>query len=235
LLLAAAGVRFFIIVVLAGCAATGTYLGARTPPKGTATVGTVMRISAGRVAPPFPQADVTAAYSPTDDLSVHLRAMLTSFGAEAIVRWRVVRAGRWHVSLAPGAAMTYWPASRGVEEDASYVELHGGANVLARLNVLASIDLGEADLDLAAFGGVSRNVESAVPAGDDAPYVDFHYQMQGMIAIGGAAFGVTVRSGHRSIRPAIEWMRFISRESSFADAPAFRAANIWTFTLSWER
>jgi hypothetical protein len=227
-------VRACIIVVLASCAATGSYLGARTPPKGTETVGLVTRLSVGRNAVPFPQADLTVAYSPTDDLSVHVRAMILSFGGEGIVRWRFLQTGRWHVALAPAVALTYWPASRG-DEYTSYMGLRGGANVLARLNVLASIDLGAADLDLAAFGGVARNVETAVPAADDAPYVDFHYQMQGLIAIGGGALGVTVRSPGRSFHPAIEWMRFIAREATFADAPVFRPADVWTLTLTWER
>lgn len=202
---------------------TGTYVGARTPRAGTVKVGVVTRAAVGRNAVPLPQADLIASYSPTDDLSLHLRAMLTSLGIEALVRARVVHTGRLHVALAPSVGVAYWPASKGEEEDPSYVSLGASANVLARLSVLASIDLGGGDLDLAAFGGVSRIVECAVPAGDDAPYAVFNYETQGVVTIGGAAIGVTVPSSSGTVRPGIEWMRFAGHQ------------DVWTATLTWER
>jgi hypothetical protein len=226
-------VRVILVVLFAGCAMGGSYLGARTPAAGTTTVGIVTRFAGGRNAFAFPQVDFTASYSPSDDVSLHVRAMLVSLGAEALVRWRIVHAGWLHVALAPSAAVGYWPATRGDEEDTAQ-NLGPGANVLARLNVLASIDLGEADLDLGVFGGVSRMVEDAVPAGDDWQYAWFNYEMQGVVAIGGGALGLTIPSRGRMFRPAVEWMRYIDRETAPAAAPAFRPENLWTVTLSWQ-
>jgi hypothetical protein len=107
--------------------------------------------------------------------------------------------------------------------------------MLARASVLASFDLGGADLDLAGFGGVSRLLEAAVPAGDDASYAVFDYEMQGVVAVGGAAVGVSVPIAKGVVRPGIEWMRYASRIDASAAAPAFRPENVVTFTLSWQQ
>jgi len=193
---------------------TGTYLDARTPPAGTVTTAVLTRSAAGRNAATFPTVEAAASYSPSDDTSLHVRSMLASLGAEVAARWRFVHSGPLHLALAPSAAFSYWPASRGHEEDLDYQSLGPGLNLLTRLNVLATIDLGAVDLDLAGFAGISRLPEMAVPAGDDAPYAFFNYEMQGVVPVAGAAIGLG-----RKIRPTLEWMRFIGHE------------NVWTVTV----
>lgn len=213
----------------------GTYVGARTPPRGTTRVGVVTRFTGGHNALPLPTADLIASYSPTDNTSLHVRALLLSFGGEALARWRFFHTDNVHLALAPSFAAALWPSSSGTEEEADYKALGNGANVLARGNFLFSTDMGGgADLDLAGFAGVSRITRVAVPAGDDAPYAVYNYEMQGTVIVAGGAVGVSQPTSRGPFRVAIEWMRFVTREAHGPDAPKFEPRNLWTLTLTWE-
>ena len=228
--------RYALVVLASGCVMTGTYLDARTPPRGTFKMAYITQGAGGRNAESFPSMDVAAGYSITDDISVHARTRLTSLGGEAAVRWRFLQAGPAHLALAPSLALGMWPASRGVEEDTNYQRLGPGLNALARLSALATFDLGGGDVNLAAFAGVSRLPENAVPAGDDAPYAFFDYEMQGVVTIAGGSFGFGFPGHGGWIRPAIEWTRFITRNVDAGSGdPPFRPDNVWTVTVTFEQ
>lgn len=213
---------------------TGTYLGARTPQAGTTSTGWVMRLAAGRNILPLPQLDATGAYSPTDDLSLHLRGLLANAGVEGLLRWRFVNSGRLHLALAPAIAASLGQISRGTPGEDDYQDGPWSANLLGRTSLLATIVLDQADIDLAVFGGVARNLAASELEGDEWPYAEFAFEQQGVIAIGGAAIGLAFPASGGQ-RVSVEWMRYLDRWASPGDAPAHAAADVWTVSFAWSR
>jgi hypothetical protein len=226
--------RLFVVVMVLGCAGcpmTGTYLGARTPPAGTLRVGAVVR--ADDVLK-FTQGDLFVTYATSDDTNVHLRFLMT-LGGELGMRWRFLHAGRLHLAIAPTATAQLWRRSYGDQEDGGTTGALG-ANVLARASLLATVELGDVDLNLAGFGGVYRGIPEGAPPGDAWAYAEWSYEMQGLISLGGAAAGVGFPLGAGELRPSIEWMRFATKHrNAGADDPAFSARDVWTFSIAWDR
>jgi hypothetical protein len=140
-----------------------------------------------------------------------------------------------HLAIAPSIAVAYRRASRGSEDDEE--DLGGDADALGRMSLLATLDLGSFDLDVAGFGGMSRLVESSSPPGDAVPYGlwRFLYEQQGTAWVCGAALGISFDTGEGRVRPSVEWSRSIARYAAPADAPAFAATNVLSFNVAWER
>ena len=221
--------------VLAGCPATGTYLDAKTPAAGTAATGFVVRPALGKHGMPFPPLDVTVAYSPTDDLALHLRALLLNLAVELAPRWRFAHTDGTHFAIAPSLVVGMGSRDVGNAGEQDF-EAHTTANVQGRLSLLSTIRVTDyADATFAAFGGFSRIARQGDLEGDEWPYAQFGYHYQGLISTAGAAIGIAVQGEKFRVKPTLEYARYLERHDAASDAPPFVPNNIWTLSIAWER
>jgi len=184
-----------------GCLMAGNYHSAKTLEKGTSEFG--LTFSTSRYESRDPETGkVTAAVLPnlipeltyhigvTDDVEVGGRVAIASLGIEGDVKVRIVRADQLHLAIAPAVAYQ------------ALVLYEGGT---LRLPGILTYELADnLDLNLAAFGSTSRYRRVSNSSGSDFDYYD------GALVATGAAIGFDLHTETFSIRPALEFTRYVA-------------------------
>jgi hypothetical protein len=194
-----------------------------------------MRPAIGKQVMPFPQFDITAAYSPTDNVAVHIRALLVNLAVEVAPRWRFMQSDGLDLAVAPSFVVGLGHRDRGNWGDDDHAT-EEAATFQGRLPLLATIRMNDyADAMLAAFGGFSRIPRQGQLEGDEWPYAEYAYRYQGLVSIVGAAIGLAVQGDTYRVKPTLEWARYVRRHDAASDAPAFERNDIFTLSIAWER
>lgn len=196
-----------LLVSGSGCLMSGNYHSAKTLGKGESQFG--MTFSATRydaqttdsngvtktssIVLPNVIPEFTYHIGMTDDVEVGGRASLGALGLEGDVKYRFFKSDKLHLAIAP--AISYQ----------AFIVLQG---VGLRLPGILTYQLADnIDFTAAAFGSTTRY---STPGSDSSDFSTF----RGTLVSTGGAIGFDLRGETFSIRPAVEFTRYVANLSS---------------------